>query len=302
MQGYHNELYSLSLKEFGDPFQLLRSGSWVIKRMIDNSSKFDLMGCYPLFFSTNWDKIQYDLESIDQGEIVTIFLVTDPFGKYDEEILKKTFPDVMFHFKDHYYTDLKDNMETTICKHHLKKARRCLDRMEISRCDEPLDILEDWWDLYQCLIEKYKIKGIRAFSYDSFKKQFNIPGITVFKALYKGKLIGIQIWFDHEEIAYTHLSAYNKEGYRYSASYGLRYYSMEYFKKKGTRFLSMGAGTGIGVKRDGLTFFKKGWSTGTRKVFFCGKIIDREAYENISSTKKKNENGYFPIYRKGEFG
>lgn len=301
MKGYHNELYSQSLKEFGKPFYLPRSGSWTIKRRIDNTSKYDLMGCYPLFFSKKWENILRDLENIDQEDIVTIFLVTDPFGNYDEEILKKSFPDVMFHFKDHYYADLKEDLDSTICKHHMKKARRCLNRMEIVKCEKPIDILNDWWELYQYLIEKYKIKGIRAFSYDSFKKQFCIPGITLFKAIYKDRLIGIQIWFDHDEVAYSHLSAYNKEGYRLSASYGLRYYSMDYFKNKGTSYLSMGAGSGIGVKKDGLTYFKKGWSSGTRKVFFCGRIMNKEIYNELSNNKKIKGNSYFPIYRKGEF-
>ena len=38
----------------------------------------------------------------------------------------------------------------------------------INTCEKPLDLLDDWWRLYQHLIEPQQIGGIRSFSKESF--------------------------------------------------------------------------------------------------------------------------------------
>jgi hypothetical protein len=53
---------------------------------------------------------------------------------------------------------------------------------------------------------------------------------------------------------------------------------------------------------DGLSFFKKGWSTGTRTAFFCGRILDPERYAQLATARGVAGTDYFPAYREGEFG
>jgi hypothetical protein len=40
------------------------------------------MGCYPLFACQEWSQLNADLEGV-AGELVSLALVTDPFGEYD---------------------------------------------------------------------------------------------------------------------------------------------------------------------------------------------------------------------------
>ena len=53
---------------------------------------------------------------------------------------------------------------------------------------------------------------------------------------------------------------------------------------------------------DGLSRFKRGWSTGTRTAYFCGRIFDHARYSEIMSVEGGGTTDYFPAYRKGELG
>src|SRR5947207_1456153 len=79
--------------------------------------------------------------------------------------------------------------------------------------------------------------------------------------------------------------------------------AIEHFAASGHRWLDLGAGAGIGgPASDGLARFKQGWSTGTRTVFFCGRIFDSAKYREIVEARRVPETSYFPAYRRGEFG
>lgn len=72
----------------------------------------------------------------------------------------------------------------------------------------------------------------------------------------------------------------------------------------GLKRLNLGAGAGLsGDGTDGLSRFKKGWSTDVRLAYFCGRILQPGLYselcrQNIAPETTK----YFPAYRNGEFG
>jgi hypothetical protein len=80
--GYLHPGYAASLAEFGTPRLLPRSEGWILERQIPGSPYSDGMGCYPLFACQDWSQLHADLESIG-SELVSLALVTDPFGKYD---------------------------------------------------------------------------------------------------------------------------------------------------------------------------------------------------------------------------
>ncbi len=103
-------------------------------------------------------------------------------------------------------------------------------------------------------------------------------------------------------VVYTHLIACNALGYELDSSYALYWCEIEYFRSRGLKWLNLGAGAGVhGNGRDGLTWFKRGWATGTRTAYLCGRIFDRQAYDQIVKAKGVADTGYFPAYRAGEF-
>jgi hypothetical protein len=53
---------------------------------------------------------------------------------------------------------------------------------------------------------------------------------------------------------------------------------------------------------DGLSRFKRGWATGTRTAYLCGRVLDRREYERMVRAAGAGTTAYFPAYRTGEFG
>jgi hypothetical protein len=259
------------------------------------------MGCYPLFTCQDWSRLNNDLESLE-GDIVSLSLVTDPFGNYDEHMLRLCFPDVLIPFKEHFVLDMSRPFHLSIAKHHQRNARKALDRLAVERSEDPAGDIDIWVKLYQHLIERHAIRGIASFSRNSFEKQFSVPGIRVFKALHAGRVIGMLLWYVQGDIAYYHLGAYDEFGYEMHASFALFWDALEYFASTEVKWLDFGAGAGLEqAEGDGLRRFKRGWSTGTKTAYFCGWIFDRARYREITKAKGIKNTKYFPAYRAGEF-
>ncbi len=143
---------------------------------------------------------------------------------------------------------------------------------------------------------------MHAFSFKSFRQQFEVPGITVLSANFKSEAIGMIIWYVYNKIAYYHLGAYSELGYEMKASFGLFHNSIGYFQKIGLESLNLGSGAGIRASNsDGLSKFKKGWSNGIRTSYLCGKIFNNEIYSQILNNQQVGITDYFPAYRAGEF-
>jgi hypothetical protein len=103
-----------------------------------------------------------------------------------------------------------------------------------------------------------------------------------------------------EDVVYYHLGAANEIGYELGAFHAIYFSSIDYFKKS-VRYLNLGGGAGIIGNNDGLSMYKRGWSTENRISYFCGRIMNREMYAEIIKTKGIAPDGYFPAYRNGEF-
>lgn len=301
MCGYAHADYAASLSEFGTPRLLPNSGSWILERRIPGSDYSDAMGCYPLFTCQNWSQLREDLETI-RNDLVSVSLVTDPFGEYDAAYLRSCFPDVAVIFKEHFVSNLSRRQEPFVNSHHRRNARRALREMSVEKCANPQDFLSDWIELYSTLITRHDIKGMLAFSPESFSRQFRVPGMVAFRAVKDSQTIGMVLWYQQDDRAYYHLGAYSPTGYELRASFALFSYSMEYFAEQGLEWLSLGAGAGSGpAANSGLSRFKQGWSTETRPVYFCGRILDRERYQEIIKVQNVAATNYFPAYRRGEF-
>lgn len=299
--GYLHPKYAKSFEEFGIPYELARCGGWIIKRRVPGFPYFDAMGCYPLFFCHDWSKLYDDLDDIGT-DLISLSVVPDPFGDFDKNYLKKCFKAVVIPFKEHFIIDLSRSMNSFVSDHHLRYARKALQSIYVEKCKRPIQFLNECVELYTNLIKRHNIKGILAFSRLAFAKQLTVPGIVVFRAVHEGKTVGMLLWYTQGEVGYYHLGASSEIGYKLRASFALFRFSLEYFANFGLKWLNLGAGAGVKSNgMDGLSQFKRGWSTETSTVYFCGRIFDRKKYAKIVTDKGIASNDYFPAYRRGEF-
>ena len=301
--GYLHPTYAESLAEFGAPRVLPRCGGWILQRQIPGFSFHDAMGCYPLFACQDWSQLYADLEDIER-ELVSLSVVTDPFGDNDAEYLHQCFRDVIIPFKEHFVLDLGRDMNIFVSTHHCRNARKALRDVYVEVCQNPSQFVGEWMELYSALIKKHNIRGIPAFSKLSLAKQLTVPGVVMQRAVYREATVGITLWYVQGDVGYYHLGAYSDIGYKLRASFALFWSAIEYFAANKLRWLNLGAGAGAGVRRnggDGLTRFKRGWSTETRTAYFCGRIFDQDKYTKIVEARDAPETHYFPAYRKGEF-
>jgi hypothetical protein len=232
---------------------------------------------------------------------VSLSVVADPFGEYDAALLQQSFTDRMILFKQHFVVDLSAPTDRLTCQNHLRNARKASRALYVERCNRPLDLAADWTRLYSILIDRHQIKGIGAFSRSAFLQQLNIPGIVVFRAVHGGSTVGMLLWYVMKHVAYYHLGAYDPVGYELRASFALFLFAIQYFSTTAARWLDLGGAAGVAASNamDGLTRFKRGWSTGTRPAYFCGRILNPSLYEQLAKNMPASD--YFPIYRMGEF-
>ncbi len=299
--GYAHADYAAALEEFGAPQYLAQSGGWFLKRAISASPCFDGTGCYPMFSCQNWSGLAADLDSVSK-DLVSFAAVIDPFGDHDEAFLKSCFKNVVIPFKQHFVTDLRKPMSEFVHAHHQRYARKALKTITVEKCAEPLRWLEDWVGLYDVLIQRHSIKGIAAFSKASFARQLQVPGMVAFRASHEGNTVGMLLWCVQGEVAFYHLGSYSEAGYQMRASFALFWTALEYFAANHLRYLNLGAGAGVsGGGEDGLSQFKRGWTTEERTAYFCGRIFSVERYEELVKARAMPPTNYFPAYRKGEF-
>ncbi len=300
LTGYQHPGYPHSFSEFGTPRFLAESGGWILERPIPGTMAKDAMGCYPLFTCRDWSALPADLEELGP-DLVSLALVTDPFGDYREEQLRQWFRDRVRLFKEHYVLDLKCPIEEVTRSRAQRYARAALREMEVEVCPRPADLLEDWLRLYGHLVERHHLAGIHSFSRESFAAQMQVPGFVLFRAVRQGETIGMLSWYVQGPVAYAHLIAVNLTGYELRASYALYWASIQHFRG-GLEWLDLGGVPGVDDDSDGgLAKFKRGWSSGTRPTYFCGRILNPEAYAALMQSAGGSDSEYFPAYRAGEF-
>lgn len=297
MAGYKHPQYALSLSEFGAPRELPQCGGWILERQIPGFPYRDGMGCYPIFACQDWSKLGNDIHELEEN-LVSMAMVTDPFGDYSGSALKEIF-DFCFLFKQHYVTDLSRRLEKTVRKRYRKYASNALKEISVEFCDQPSKYLLEWIRLYNYLIERHHIKGMRAFSEASFKVLLSVPGVEMFIARQNQEIVGADIWLVDGTVGYAHLSAISPVGYELRVPYALYWSALEHYSHS-LKWLDHGAGAGIKHDEDGLSIFKRGWATETRPVYFCGCILNKEKYEEIVESTGSINIDYFPAYRAGE--
>lgn len=300
MTGYRHPAYANSLVEFGTPRSLPRSGGWIIEREIPNAGAWDGMGCYPLFACRDWGELRADLDDL-ASSLVSITVVTDPFGIEDPSWLRECFPDHVVSFKQHFTFDLTRTLAAAVSPNHRYKARRAVRDVTVHVCEEPRNWVTIWNDLYRTVVQRHDIRGLPRFSHSAFARQLEVPGLVMFRAVYRNEVVAMTLWYVQGEVAYYHLGASNDLGYSLRASYGVFWRSLEFFQASGLSAVDLGATAGRHDTADGLTQFKRGWATGQRTAYLCGRIFDHTMYEAIRAATGKTASMYFPAYRDGEF-
>ncbi len=298
--GYAHPRYALSLREFGEPRELPRSGGWILKRQIQGTTRWDAMGCYPLFTCRDWSRLHEDLEEIQPG-LVSLVLVSDPFTKATRADLEEQFQ-IVRPFKTHFISDLEQNIEEFVSRHHRYYARKALERMQVEFSEEPSRYVEEWTNLYANLIARHGISGMRAFSRACFAEQLQTPGLVMCVGRIDGEVSAAHVLVIDGNTAYSHLAAFSESAYKYRASYGIYLRTLQSLADRGVRYFDLGAAAGLEENGNrGLTMFKMGWSNESRTVYLCGSIFDQEGYAAICRQKGTSDANYFPAYRTGEF-
>ncbi len=296
MTGYACAEYAESLSEFGVPRALPRCNGWVLERSTPNLQYRDAIGCYPLFSCRNWSKLREDIDNLED-ELVSLSMVTDPFGEYDEAYLHECFRDVVVPFKEHYVIDLKRPRNEVVSKHHRYYARKALRHLSIEEHPKPGQFLDEWMLLHDNLVKKHNIRGIKALSRKAFAMQLMSPGITVLRAIHKGKTTAAVLYFLQEDVVHAHVLGCLDIGYELGALYAILWIALDHFGKRAKWCNIMGV-PGISDKgSDGIRRFKRGWSKETRTAYFCGKILNRERYAKLVQTRNGPPSRLFPAYR-----
>ncbi len=293
--GYLNEKYIQSMSEFGRPVRLPRSGGFLLERKIAGTEESDAIGPYPLLCCSDWSGLPDDLAGLE-GRLVSVVVVTDPFGPEDPSVAANGFSHGLVRYKDHFVIDLEMPIEQSACAHHRRNAQRALSRLTVEEVVEPRGYLDTWCNLYSELVERHGITGMSGFSQGSFEAQLEVPGLVAFRAADdRGDTVGMVLWYIQGAVAYYHLAAYSPTGYDEKASYALFWAGAERLRGR-VRWLSLGAGAGATCDgTDGLTRFKKGWTSLVRPTYLGRHVASPGRYAELC--RDLPESGFFPAYR-----
>jgi hypothetical protein len=289
---YTSEAYARAFGGEYTPILLANAGIWMLSRPIAGSERRDAVGCYPRCpLPVNVD-FAADFAALAAQGIVSLVLVTDVFLQPNQAALRRQF-DHVHPYKTHYLIEL--SREAAYSKHHRDRVRRAQRRCE-TRDIELGAYLPTWNTLYAGLVARHAISGAQNFSYTYFAALAQMPGLRATGAFVDGELVAAILWFIHEGIAYSHLTASNERGYDVMAAYALNDFAIRSFREGGLLAVDLGAGAGIDVASTGLSFFKKGFSNAERQCFLAGKILNAEAYVDLCEMNGTRAD-FFPAYR-----
>jgi hypothetical protein len=297
ISGFLHPGYAASLREFGQPVLLPRTGGAILTRELPSDTGFagrDAVSCYPYLACRSWTGLGTDLDELGE-QLVCLAVAPDPFGDYTIEDLHVWFPDHVVHVKDHYVADLLAAPDEIVSSHRRIDARRALRYVDVEFVEQPQLHLDLWLELFQHTARRFRISGMYAFSRQAFEEQFRLPGSVMSLAWWRGKAVAAHLWMCHGSTAYVYLAGACPSARGVRADSALYYQAIAYFRER-VRYIDWGGEAGL--RREGsLSSFKQGWSTTRRPAYFCGRIYDRHAYARLCAARGRAHIGYFPAYR-----
>ena len=276
MAGYRHPLYAESFSGIGTPIFLPKSRGWLIKRKIPGTECYDAMGPYPLFFCEDWKKLFIDIKALS-NELIALSFVIGPLEVFPVKVFQDFF-DIFYEYRLHYLLDTELPLEKVITTGRRRDALKSLQEVKVEKILSPEIDLREWCYLYQNLIVKHQITGIRAFSRESFEKQLAIPDTHYFRVMYQEQVVGGALFYLQDDAAYYHLAAQTNRGYELHSGYAAMWTAINELSSK-VRWIELQGGSSTNEnKLDGLSEFKFGWSNAQRKSWFCGKILNAQRY------------------------
>jgi len=298
LPGYFNPGYVASFEEFGRPLLLPGSGASLLERPIGDTGLRDAMGAYPMFCCPDWTELSADLDALGD-RLVSVVLAPDPMTAPQPEALEATFDHVR-RYKDHFVIRTGRPLDEFVSKRHRQHARNALRRVEVELCEEPARYAGEFDRLFGVLAARHQIRGLRRFSQAAFERQLALPGTVMFRAMVDGRTVGLDSWYVQGSCAQGHLVALDETAYELRAGYALKWRLIEYLSD-GVEWINLGGGRSSD-NSDGLSAFKRGWSTDTKPSWICGSILQGDRYESLSASASGNDGAYFPAYRTAELG
>jgi Acetyltransferase (GNAT) domain len=288
---YSTDAYAAA---FGAPYRPISVPEWetsLLLRPIAASSRQDATGCYPRTIIPAGAALPAGLERLRQQGAVSVVLVLDPLAAPSCSALLSAF-DVARPFKRHYLFD-RSQGGVAFDRHHRYEIRRAARRCHVGQV-ALADHLPQWISLYHALAERHAITGIQRFSGRYFAALAHLPGLVTYAAILGGRIVAMSLWLRHGERAWSHLAAADSDGYRCGASYLL--YAAAIDELRDCRLLDLGGTAGSeNDTRSGLARFKRGFANATADAWLCGRVLDAEAYAQLSRGLPASD--FFPSYR-----
>lgn len=153
-------------------------------------------------------------------------------------------------------------------------------------------------------MSEVKAKEMYFFKEDYFEKFLLLKDFyTIFKVKYENINIGMSLVIHYNKIAHYHLSASDRNYFKFAPNNILRYFAIKFFKEKKYDILNFGGGN-TSKEDDSLLAFKSRFSKDF-KYFYVGKFIFNNKIYNdeiknweIKNFDKKNlYKNYFLKYR-----
>jgi hypothetical protein len=291
--GYGHPSYIQSLSEFGTPIELPSAAAWLLVRAVPGSDQADAIGAYPFFVCADYGQLGAELSRLT--DLVSVGVVPDPFSVGATSALSAAFGHVI-PFKTQYIADLEIAFSRYVHRHHRRYASRGLANFDIERAATPGSHGAEWAQMYQNLIVRHRISGLRAFSPYALGKQLEVPGCRYFRAVRDGVVQGALVCYIDRGVAYAHLISTTATGQELFAQYALYWAAIEHCRDH-ARWFALGSVPGVSDDGNGgLSFFKAGWATATCQGYFCGHASDPERYEALCAISGRAGAG-FPAYR-----
>ena len=299
MDSYGSLSYARTQLHIGDPLWLERSAGVVLKRRIGDGAHHDLVGPYPWAGFDDWSTLGADLDAFVDAGLASATFVIAPTSNYSTGDLETSFPDYLVDFKPHHLVDLTTDFSAAYSRSHRRKIRGIGSDVECAHLSDPVAEADAWVGLYRQLVERHRIVGPANFPESALRRHLESDGMETFIARVGGRPVGMVLFIRSGATAAYHLGAYGPAGYRHNVAWGLFPLAFEYLRNAGIDLVNLGGAAGVTTDgMDGLSQFKRGWSSRSKMARIGGRILDRALFDEL--TGELSPGGFWPPYRSAE--
>ncbi len=241
-------------------------------------------------------------ETAALADVVSVTARSDPLAQVGETTLREAFPDVVRVEAQHFVVDLPSFWPA---RDHRRAARRALQRLEIDIEEAPARRLDDWAALRPRPGGPDSPggpadAGDRVLSRTALERRLAVPGCVGITALAEDGPVAMAVVYLAGEDAHLHQVAGSARGDELGASYALYAAVAEDMAGRGLHRLDLGvADASDAAGAEDAARFMSGWTERTLPSWRCGRVIDRVAYDELSTQAGSTGSPTFPAYRDG---